>query len=85
MPALFIEDRMALTHGITLTPGVRYDYVRSKGVPNTASVYNDPAAGRDYSAVLHHGLTPGVNFSWRVDPALELFVGWAYTFCARYR
>ena len=82
IPALFIEDRMALTHSVTLTPGVRYDYVRSKGVPNVASIYNDPAAGHDYSPTSHHGFTPAVGMSWRVDPSFELFADCAYAFRA---
>ncbi len=76
--SFFVRDRMAITDALTITPGIRYDYVRSKGVANTAELYNDAAAGHDYSATSHHGFTPGISVSYQVNPSLRLFADWAY-------
>lgn len=40
--SFFMRDRMAITDKLTITPGIRYDYVRSEGEPNAAAIYNDP-------------------------------------------
>lgn len=76
--SFFIRDRMEITDRLTVTPGVRYDHVRSKGVANKAELYNDPDAGHDYSAISHHGFTPGISASYQVAPSLRLFADWAY-------
>ncbi len=80
--SFFIRDRMAITDKLTITPGVRYDHVRSEGVPNMAELYNDAAAGHDYSATSHHGFTPGLSVSYQLNPSLRLFADWAYAFRA---
>ncbi|MGU3575044.1 TonB-dependent hemoglobin/transferrin/lactoferrin family receptor [Brucellaceae bacterium C25G] len=76
--SFFIRDRMSLTDKLIVTPGLRYDYVRSEGVPNAAPIYNDPSAGHDYSAVSHHGFTPAISASYQITPETRLFVDWAY-------
>ena len=76
--SFFVRDKMAITDKLTITPGLRYDYVRSEGVPNAAPRYNNPAAGHDYSATSHHGFTPAVSASYQITPATRLFADWAY-------
>ena len=78
MTSFFIRDRMAVTDKLIITPGIRYDYVRSEGVPNAAPRYNNPAAGHDYSATSHHGFTPALSASYQLTPATRLFADWAY-------
>lgn len=74
----FIRDTINLTDSLTLTPGLRFDWVRSEGVPNAAPRYNNPAAGHDFSAVDHHGFTPAVSLAWTATPNIRLFADWAY-------
>lgn len=76
--SVFIRDRIGITDKLIITPGIRYDYVRSEGVPNAAPRYNNPAAGHDYSATSHHGLTPALSASYQLTPATRLFADWAY-------
>lgn len=76
--SFFIRDKIALTDKLIVTPGIRYDYIRSEGEPNAAPIYNDPTAGHDYSATSHHGFTPAVSASYQITPATRLFVDWAY-------
>lgn len=76
--SFFIRDKIGLTDKLIVTPGIRYDYIRSEGEPNAAPRYNDPSAGHDYSAVTHHGFTPAVSASYQITPATRLFVDWAY-------
>ncbi|QPF74773.1 TonB-dependent receptor [Roseateles sp. DAIF2] len=58
---------------LSLTPGLRYDHVRTEGVPNLAPRFNDPKAGHDYRAVFHHGWSQHLALAWRVGPRLQLF------------
>lgn len=74
----FIRDAISLTDSVTLTPGLRFDWVRSEGVPNAAPRYNNPAAGHDFSAVDHKGFTPAVSLAWAATPNVRLFADWAY-------
>ncbi|MDP9840025.1 hemoglobin/transferrin/lactoferrin receptor protein [Neorhizobium huautlense] len=74
----FVRDTIGITDNLTLTPGLRFDYVRSEGVPSAAPLYNNPARGHDYSAVSHSGLTPAVSLSWDATPNIRLFADWAY-------
>lgn len=76
--AAFIRDEIALTADFKVTPGLRFDYVRSQGVPNAAPRYNNPAAGHDYSAVSHSGATPALSLRWEATPETTLFADWAY-------
>jgi hemoglobin/transferrin/lactoferrin receptor protein len=76
--AAFIRDEIALTPDFKITPGLRFDYVRSQGVPNAAPRYNNPAAGHDYSAVSHTGATPALSLRWEATPDTTLFADWAY-------
>lgn len=74
----FIRDTIKLSDDWTLTPGLRFDYVRSEGVPNAAPRYNDPAAGHVFSAITHHGFTPAVSLAWDATENLRFFADWAY-------
>lgn len=74
----FVRDTISLTDSLTLTPGLRFDWVRSEGVPNAAPRYNNPALGHDYSAVDHSGFTPAVSLSWAATSNIRLFADWAY-------
>lgn len=76
--SFFMRDRMAITDKLTITPGIRYDYVRSEGEPNAAAIYNDPKAGHDYSSASHHGFTPAISASYQITPSTRLFADWAY-------
>ncbi len=76
--SFFVRDRIALTDKLIITPGIRYDYIRSEGEPNAAPVYNDPTSGHDYSATSHHGFTPGISASYQLTPDVRLFADWAY-------
>jgi hemoglobin/transferrin/lactoferrin receptor protein len=74
----FVRDEIGLTPDFKVTPGLRFDYVRSQGVPNAAPRYNDPAAGHDYSATSHTGVTPALSLRWEATPETTLFADWAY-------
>ncbi|MBD9523024.1 TonB-dependent hemoglobin/transferrin/lactoferrin family receptor [Ensifer sp. ENS06] len=76
--AAFVRDRIELTDTFAVTPGLRYDHVRSKGVPNEAPRFNNPLAGHDYSAVSHQGVTPAISLSWEATPSVRFFADWAY-------
>lgn len=68
----FIEDELRWGN-LSLTPGLRYDEVRTEGKPNLAPRYNDPAAGHDYRAVHHRGWSQHLGSAWRITPATTLF------------
>ncbi|MEB2843098.1 TonB-dependent hemoglobin/transferrin/lactoferrin family receptor [Rhizobiales bacterium RZME27] len=74
----FIRDTISLTDSLSLTPGLRFDWVRSEGVPNAAPRYNNPALGHDYSAVDHKGFTPAVSLAWTATSNVRFFADWAY-------
>jgi hemoglobin/transferrin/lactoferrin receptor protein len=65
-------------HGIELTPGLRYDYIVSQGVPNAGSRYNNPAVGHDYGEETYSGFSPSVNVFYKMNPNYTLFGDWAY-------
>lgn len=71
---LYLQD--AMTYGaLTVTAALRYDSVRTEGVPNVASRYNSPlpAAGHDFSAVTHDGWSPRLGLFWKASDNLALF------------
>jgi hemoglobin/transferrin/lactoferrin receptor protein len=74
----FVRDTISLTDTVKVTPGLRFDYVRSEGVPNAAPRYNDPAAGHDFTAVTHQGFTPALSLEWQATPDVRFFADWAY-------
>ncbi len=74
----FIRDTISVTDDLTVTPGLRFDYIRSEGVPNVAPTYNNPALGHDYSAVDHSGFTPAISVAWQATSNIRLFADWAY-------
>jgi hemoglobin/transferrin/lactoferrin receptor protein len=74
----FARDTITLTDTLKLTPGLRFDYVRSEGVANAAPRYNNPLAGHDFSGVTHKGLTPAISLEWQATPDVRFFADWAY-------
>lgn len=74
----FVRDDIGLTDTFFITPGLRFDHVRSEGVPNAAPRYNNPAAGHDYSAVSHYGFTPALSARWEATESTTVYVDWAY-------
>ncbi|CDZ27884.1 Outer membrane heme receptor ShuA [Neorhizobium galegae bv. officinalis] len=74
----FIRDTIEVTDALTVTPGLRFDWVRSEGVENDAPRYNNPAGLHDYSAVTHQGFTPAISVVWQATPDIRLFADWAY-------
>lgn len=76
--AAFFRDEISLTDTFKVTPGIRFDHIRSQGVPNAAPRYNTPAAGHDYSAVSHSGATPALSMRWEAVPGTTFFADWAY-------
>lgn len=64
---------------LTVKPSVRYDYIRSEGKGNLASDYNDLAAGHDYSAVSHSGLSPRLGVHYALTEQTQLYFDYAYT------
>ncbi len=74
----WMEYEVDFGNGLTVTPGLRYDRIRTDGVPNAAADYSDPAKGHDYSAVVHKGFSPTLNALYQVNDNLALFGGLAY-------
>ncbi len=74
----FFRDEIGFTDTFKVTPGIRFDHVRSEGVPNAAPRYNNPLAGHDYSAVSHSGATPALSARWELTPNTTFYADWAY-------
>lgn len=68
----WLEDELRWG-AFTLTPGLRYDEVRTAGQPNVAPRYNDPKAGHDYRAVYHRGWSQHLSASWQATTRTALF------------
>ncbi|MGF9563793.1 TonB-dependent receptor [Neorhizobium sp. JUb45] len=74
----FVRDTISVTDDLKITPGMRFDFIRSEGVPSNAPRYNNPAAGHDFSAVDHTGFTPAISVIWDATRNLRLFADWSY-------
>ncbi|AUG51643.1 TonB-dependent receptor domain-containing protein [Thalassospira marina] len=72
------EYNIDFGNGFELTPGLRYDYVVTRGVANAASKYNNPAVGHDYGEERYSGFSPSVNAFYQINPNYSLFGDWAY-------
>lgn len=81
--AFYIQDAISLGD-FTLTPSLRYDYVRNRGQKNDAPVYNspNPVVGHDYSAKTYTGWSPRLSAFWTVSPQLALFADYSKTWRA---
>lgn len=80
---VYVQD--AISYGdVTLTAALRYDHVRSEGVPNLASRYNSksPLAGHDYSAATFEGFSPRLGLFWKATEQLALFADLSQTWRA---
>lgn len=76
--SLWGEYTFDFGNGLEVTPGLRYDYVKSVGEANAGSKYNNPSQGHDYSAKKHAGYSPSLNVYYAVNPNYTLFADWAY-------
>jgi len=81
--AFYIEDAVSLGN-FTLTPSLRYDYVRNRGQKNDAPLYNspDPKVGHDYSDKTYTGWSPRLSAFWTVTPEVALFADYSQTWRA---
>ncbi|EMW6874689.1 TonB-dependent hemoglobin/transferrin/lactoferrin family receptor [Providencia stuartii] len=70
----YIQDAITWNR-LTITPGVRYDYVTNKGKGNLAATYmeQDPLIGHDYRSVTYSGISPHLGLLWKTTPNLTLF------------
>ncbi|KZK78386.1 TonB-dependent heme receptor A precursor [Pseudovibrio sp. W64] len=64
--------------GLELTPGLRYDYIHTKGEANLASKYNDPEINHDYGTVERFGFSPSISAVYSLTPNIKLFGDYAY-------
>ncbi len=64
---------------LTLTPSIRYDYIRSEGEQNLAPDYNDLNAGHDFSAVSHSGWSPRLGVDYELSQYTNLYFDYAYS------
>lgn len=74
----FVQDRYFITPDLELTASLRYNHIRSEGVPNLAPDYNDPSVGHDYSAVTHQGWEPRIALVYNVSPSTQIKAAYAY-------
>lgn len=72
--SIYLQDDIQIGK-LTLSPAIRYDYVRNKGKPNPAPIYNDFSAGHDYRSVSYTGWSPYLNIQYQVTPQFNLFAG----------
>lgn len=70
----YIQDAITW-RTLTITPGVRYDYVKNKGKGNLAQTYmeKDPLIAHDYRLVSYDGFSPHLGILWKTTPNLTLF------------
>ncbi|MDF0731111.1 TonB-dependent hemoglobin/transferrin/lactoferrin family receptor [Pseudomonas entomophila] len=77
----YLQD--AVTIGdVTITPSLRYDHVTNEGKPNDAPLYDNPAAGHDYSDKTYTGWSPRLSVFWKVTPQTALFADYSKTWRA---
>ncbi len=62
---------------LEVTPGLRYDFIRTKGEPNLAPRYNK-ADRHDYGIEDRSGLSPSLSAVYAVTPGIRLFADLAY-------
>ncbi|QMT41439.1 TonB-dependent hemoglobin/transferrin/lactoferrin family receptor [Neisseria shayeganii] len=79
--SFYIQDDIRIGDW-TLSPALRYDYVKNQGTPNAAPIYNTPSAGHDYSSKSHSGWSPFFGISWQPSPAVLLFANVSRTWRA---
>lgn len=77
----YLQDAITLGD-VTLTPSLRYDQVTNDGKPNDAPLYDNPAAGHDYSAKTYRGWSPRLALFWKVTPNAALFADYSKTWRA---
>lgn len=70
----YLQDAITW-RSLTITPGVRYDYVKNQGKGNQAVTYmeTDPLVGHDYRSVSYSGISPHLGVLWKTTPNLTLF------------
>ncbi|HEK1685703.1 TPA: TonB-dependent hemoglobin/transferrin/lactoferrin family receptor [Pseudomonas putida] len=77
----YLQDAVTLGD-VTITPSLRYDQVTNEGKPNDAPLYNNPAAGHDYSDKTYSGWSPRLSVFWKVTPNTALFADYSKTWRA---
>ncbi|WP_068318481.1 TonB-dependent receptor domain-containing protein [Polycladidibacter hongkongensis] len=77
----WLEGAISLQNGLTITPGLRYDVIKTTGVPNLANDYNTPVIdgekGDDYGTIWRHGISPSLSLDYEINENLSFFAGWA--------
>ncbi|WP_461535813.1 TonB-dependent hemoglobin/transferrin/lactoferrin family receptor [Spongorhabdus nitratireducens] len=79
--SVFVQDEISFGQ-LTVTPSLRYDYVRNKGTGNDAPRFSNPAQGHDYSAKSYDGLSPRLGLFYKLSPEMAVFSNLSYTFRA---
>lgn len=79
--SLYIRDEIKWGN-FSLTPAIRYDHVRNQGQANLASLYNNKAAGHDYSSKSYRFWSPFLELTWQPTKYALLFAGVARTWRA---
>ncbi|MCL1137086.1 TonB-dependent receptor [Shewanella pneumatophori] len=77
--SVYAEFNYQITDDLSVKPSLRYDHIRSEGKGNLASDYNDFAAGHDYSAVSHSGLSPRLGVNYQFSEQTQFSFDYAYT------
>ncbi|MGU3814411.1 TonB-dependent receptor domain-containing protein [Vibrio diabolicus] len=76
--AAYIADHYQATDRLTITPSLRYEYIKSEGKGNAAPDYNDPAAGHDYGETTHKGFSPRLDIDFDATNNTRLNASYAY-------
>jgi hemoglobin/transferrin/lactoferrin receptor protein len=80
--AVYLSDAYSASPELTITPSIRYDYIRSQGRENLAPDYNDITAGHDYSATSHEGWSPRLGLDYQLSEHHLLSFAYAYSLMA---
>jgi len=77
--SVYSEFIYRINEALSIKPSLRYDYIRSEGKGNLAPDYNDIAAGHDYSAVSHSGVSPRLGLHYEFNQQTQFYADYAYT------
>ena len=71
------EDTIHLGR-LDLTPGLRYDFIRTEGEANLAPIYNNPDMEHDYGIVDRFGFSPSISAVFALTDNVKLFGDYTY-------